>query len=123
MNKLEQKEVWVEVNTNEKLPDKQGEYYIKSEDVEDGDQQPDLMYFSTETGFSSRNKQFRCLTWLEKQSGYFFTEQELKAYDKEQNLEWKEECERLDKVAQNWQELYYKVCPPYCASLPKIDNL
>jgi len=60
---------------------------------------------------------------VEKQSLYCFTEEELKEYDKEQNTEWKEECERLAGLVKFWQESYYKVCPPNSASLPKIDNI
>lgn len=35
-----------------------------------------------------------------------------------QDEDWEEECDRLEKVAKFWQEKYYSSCPPY--QNPKI---
>jgi transcriptional regulator with XRE-family HTH domain len=38
-----------------------------------------------------------------------------------ESKDWREECERLAKIAEYWQQEYYKVVPP--RRNPKIDNL
>ncbi len=49
------------------------------------------------------------------------TEYATKLHQAEQeNKEWKEECERLAKVAEYWQQEYYKLNPPHQPI--KIDN-
>ncbi len=63
--------------------------------------------------------------WLEKQTGYFFTEEEMKARDEkiisDAVNDWQDECERLAGISKFWQEQYHKVAPPDF-QLPKIDN-
>lgn len=48
--------------------------------------------------------------------GKFFIEQ---PQDNEA-VEWKEECDRLEKIIKFWRDKYYEVCPP--TENPKIDD-
>lgn len=49
-----------------------------------------------------------------------FIKHEIEQLRKE-NIEWKEECERLAKNAEFWQNKYYELNPGF--QRPKIDNL
>jgi hypothetical protein len=113
MNKLQTKDVWVEIPVTERLPQESNWYNCYA-----GDKFLGQAYFS-DGSFNGDT----ITHWLEKQSGYLFTKKELDEYDKQQNAEWKEECERLGKLVTFWQESYHKLNYPNSNQLPKIDNL
>jgi len=83
VNKLQKKDVWVEIPVKERLPETDG--FFLTENFSSYDKKKREMWFNSEDKkwYWQPNPYSVCgdgfvVSWFEKQSGYFFTEQELK---------------------------------------------